>query len=350
MKNHQPSTHTGRRDFLKISAAAVATTGLAMSLNPGDVQAKTAYFRPTETVGDPFKVNEGKISVVLLGTGSPQSSHHRAKSSQAFLADNQVFLVDCGAGAVHRMLEVGINPGAIYHLFFTHHHHDHNAGFIDLFLTGWISALGGRKQPLNVYGPPGTAEIIGYMRQSVEHDVRLRTRHVGQGGGNAGHFPDGAVVNFHEMTEGVIFENGSTKVSVFPVDHRPVENAVGYRFESSSKRVVFSGDTLPVDNMIRYSRNADLLVHECYSKAFMEKAIQKYPQMKNEIHQVMTYHTSTIEAAEIAEKAEVKQLALTHLMPSPSQVFYFEKFFIKGMSDAYHGKISVGRDLMSFEL
>ncbi len=65
--------------------------------------------------------------------------------------------------------------------------------------------------------------------------------------------------------------------------------------------------------MITHSENADILVHEAYSKDWMEEGIKRVPHMEKIIKGVMNIHTSTAEAAEIAEKAKVKHLVFTHL-------------------------------------
>jgi ribonuclease Z len=316
--------------------------GLAVLLLVGSIHLIQNWSRLTSPIELPAKAvspDRGEIMVVLLGTGSPQSSYQRAKPSQIVLIEDKAFLVDCGGGVVSRLWEAGINPGGINHLLFTHHHSDHNTGFLDFFITGWISALGGRDVPLNVYGPVGTEHIIGLMRQALDYDVSLRSGHVG-------HSPAGSRIHYTETMEGEIYDDGLIKITVFPVDHRPVASAVGYRFEYNGKAVVFSGDTVADDNVLRYSRDADLLVHEAYSASYMQAALEKYPHMEKEIRQVMKYHTSTLEAAEIAESAGVKHLVLTHLMPAPSQTWYFERFFTKGMRKIYNGKITLGRDFL----
>jgi ribonuclease Z len=298
---------------------------------------------PIELPGKTLRPAAGEIMVILLGTGSPQSSYQRARPSQLLIIGDKTFLVDCGGGAVGRMFTAGINPGSINHLFFTHHHSDHNTGFLDFFITGWISALGGRTEPLNVYGPPGTEHIIRLMRKSLDYDISLRSDHVG-------HAPPGSQINYAEMMEGVFYDDGLIKITVFPVGHRPMASAVGYRFEYNGKAVVFSGDTVSHENVIKYSLDADMLVHEAYSASYMRAALKKYPHLENEIRQVMKYHSSTHEAAQIAATAGVKRLALTHLMPSPSQTWYFEKYFIQGMRDIYQGKIIIGRDLLTIKI
>src|SRR3546814_11193920 len=48
-------------------------------------------------------------------------------------------------------------------------------------------------------------------------------------------------------------------VTVFPVDHRPVEPAVGYRFDYKGRSLVISGDTVKSQNLIKAAHGADLL-------------------------------------------------------------------------------------------
>ncbi len=111
---------------------------------------------------------------------------------------------------------------------------------------------------------------------------------------------------------------------------------------------MISGDTLPTENMIRFSQGADILVHEAYSRDWMERGIRMNPDQETIINRVMNYHTSTNEAAYIARKAGVKHLVYTHLIPDPTPVWYFEQLWAKGAGDFYDGKITVGRDLMRF--
>jgi ribonuclease Z len=299
--------------------------------------------QPAQLPAPPPSVGKDQIKVILLGTGSPLNNPLRSKPSQMVIAGGKYFLVDCGGGTVSRLLQAGIPLEKIENVFFTHHHSDHDSGFIDFFISSWDAPTGSREKPLKVFGPPSTKEVIGAMRQALDYDISVRQVHIPRSS-------EGLEVEYTEMREGVIYHDGQVKVSVFPVEHSPVEDAVGYRFEYKGKSVIFSGDTRPCENIVKYGRNADLLVHEAYSKEWMEMARRKYPDRSFLIDQVMTYHSSTLEVAEEAHMAGVKHVALTHLMPAPSPVWYWERHFVKGMRGIYSGRISVGRDLMTFDL
>lgn len=302
-----------------------------------------SLWTPVQKLQRSITVSEDEMKVVLLGTGSPIFNPLRSKPAQAVLAGDKIFLVDCGAGTVSRLAELGIEPRNINGVFFTHFHSDHDAGFPDFYLSSWIGGTKERDTALDVYGPPTTEETIKKIIDAFSFDIKIRIE-------QAHHSPVGLNVNYAEMTEGVIYNDGQMKITVFPVDHNPVKEAVGYRFDYKGKSVVFSGDTRPCQNIVKYGQDADLLVHESYSTFYMEKAKKMYPDRVSTINEVMNYHSSTLEVAKEAGDAHVKHLVLTHLMPSPSETWYFEMAFKNGMKDIYNGPITVGRDLNVFTL
>lgn len=290
-----------------------------------------------------------QLKVVLLGTGSPRAFYGRAKPSVAVLAGSKAFLVDCGGAVVDQLIKAGIMPQRISDVFFTHHHYDHNSGFFDLFITSWRTHIipgrvfEGRTGPMNVYGPETTKAIIQKMRESFEFDVKLRVNFNLSSS-------KGQDIQYVECNEGVVYEEGGVKITAFEVDHRPVYPAVAYKFEYKGKSVVISGDTVPVENMVKHSRNVDLLVHEAYNKEWLEQLIEEHPAYKLALANPAKYHTTTLQVAEIAREANVKHLVLTHHIPAPIPEEAAENEYTKGMRDIYEGKITVARDLMAFDL
>jgi ribonuclease Z len=289
------------------------------------------------------------LKVILLGTGTPRSFVGRSKSGAIVLAGHKTFLVDCGAGVVDQMIKAGVMPQRISDVLFTHHHSDHNSGFFDVFISSWRTHVNaervyeGRKVPMSVYGPTTTREIIGKMRDSFDFDVNLRV--------NYNKSTDvGANIEYHESDEGVVYDQDGIKITAFEVDHRPVKPAIAYKFEFNGKAVVISGDTIPVDNMVKYSEGIDLLVHESYNKPWLDALIAKFPEQAVGLSNPAKYHTTTLEAAEIARKAGVKHLVLTHHIPAPQETEEAEAAYMKGMNEIYSGKITMARDLMEFDL
>lgn len=289
------------------------------------------------------------LKVILLGTGSPRAFYGRAKPGVVVLAGHKAFLVDCGGGAVDQMIKAGVMPQRISDVLFTHHHYDHNGGFFDVFITSWRTHITpervfeGRSGPMHVYGPETTRAIIGKMRESFEFDVRLRVSY---------NLSDeaGSQIVYVEKNEGIVYDRDGITITAFEVDHRPVYPAVAYKFEYNGKTVVISGDTIPVPNMVKHSAGADLLVHEAYNKEWLDRLIEQYPSYDKALSNPAKYHTTTLEAAAIAQQAGVKHLVLTHHIPAPAASEEAEQEYIRGMADIYRGPITVGRDLMSFDL
>ena len=326
-----------RRNFLKgifLGAGGVLAGAVGLKALRGDLR---LYTHPLGLPGTIPEMQEG-MKLVLLGTGMPMPSIHRSQPAQAILAGRKVFLIDCGAGVVTRLVQAGIAPERIEDVFITHHHSDHTSGFENLLISSWNS---GRNKPLNVYGPGNTKKIIEKVMEHLSWDIHLRIT-------QAKNSPEGAKVNYVEMEEGLIYEKEGAKVTVFPVDHGIAKPAVGYRFEYKDQVIVLSGDTLPCENMVRYSEKADILVHEAYSKGWLDQGLKRFPEKKANVEGIMVYHSSTLEAAEIAKRAKAKHLVFNHLIPGPAPVWYFEKDWAKGVSDIYKGRVTVGRDLMVF--
>lgn len=289
------------------------------------------------------------LKVILLGTGTPRAFYGRAKSGVVVLAGAKAFLVDCGGATVDQLIKAGIMPQRIADVLFSHHHSDHNSGFFDVFISSWRThviadrVFEGRSVPMNVYGPTTTKEIIGKMRDSFDFDANLRVNYNLSA-------DEGAKINYFESNEGVVYDQDGIKITAFEVDHKPVYPALAYKFEYKGKAVVISGDTIPVENMVQYSKGIDMLIHESYNKAWLDALIEKFPDQARGLSNPAKYHSTTHEVAEIAKQAGVKHLVLTHHIPAPAATEAAEAAYSQGMQEIYQGKITMGRDLMAFDL
>jgi ribonuclease Z len=268
------------------------------------------------------------LVVLLLGTGYPRPDPERAGPSTVVIAGNAWFVVDAGRGATMRIAATDLKYAELRGVFLTHLHSDHTAGLPDLFNTSW--QFGRKTVPLELYGPRGTKKLANAMLEFFAEDIHWRRDVLEK------HPAAGATIRTHIVREGVVYDDGKVKITAFAVDHRPVIHAFGYRFESGGRTVVISGDTRPTENLVRYAKGADVLVLEAYLPEHFARV--DTPEVAARLTR---YHTSAEEAGQIAARAGVKKLVLTHLIPGNAEPTFRER-----AGRTFKGEIVVGKDLM----
>jgi ribonuclease Z len=212
-----------------------------------------------------------ELHVVLCGTGSPLPDPARAGACTAVIAGGELVLVDVGPGSWERVDLANLPTTALSAILLTHFHSDHIGDLGEATTQSWIA---GRAKPLEVYGPPGVAEVVGGFDRAYAQDRIGRVAHHG-----ADHLPPAAglaVARELAMPDGdaatPVFERNGLRVTMFRVDHSPVYPAVGYRFDYRGRAVVVSGDTARSASVVEHARGADLLVHEAMQKDLVERA------------------------------------------------------------------------------
>ncbi len=297
---------------------------------------------------DPLGSLPEGIHVVLCGAGSPLPDPARSAPCVAVVAGGSLFLVDAGAAAARNLQRVGLPVDRVRAVFLTHFHSDHIDGLGELSVLRW--AGGSHAEPLPTFGPPGVERVVAGLRAAYALDTGYRVAHHGPrvvpptgAGLEARGFavPEPGAPRLAWDEEGV-------RVMAFRVDHDPVEPAVGYRFDHAGRSVVLSGDTRKSAEVERMARGVDLLVHEALSPALVgiltEAAEAAGLAGRAQItRDILTYHTTPVEAAEIAQAAGVGHLLLDHIVP-PLRIPGLEEAFLEGVSDAYAGRVTLGRD------
>ncbi|VBA60008.1 ribonuclease Z [Mycobacterium attenuatum] len=243
------------------------------------------------------------IEITLLGTGSPIPDPNRAGPATLVRADGQVFLIDCGRGVLQRAAAVGVGAAGLSALLLTHLHSDHIAELGDVIITNWVTNFAPAPPPLQIIGPPGTAEVVAAMLQAFGHDIGYRIAHHAD-------LDAPPPVEVHEYTDGTVWDREGVTIRVAPTDHRPVAPTIGFRIESGGASVVLAGDTVPCAGLDELAAGADALVHTVIRKDILANV----PQQR--VKDVCDYHSSVQEAAATARRAGVGTLVMTHYVPA----------------------------------
>ncbi|WLD94189.1 ribonuclease Z [Alkalihalobacillus sp. AL-G] len=267
----------------------------------------------------------------FLGTGAGIPSKERNVSAIAlrFLTNRkgEIWLFDCGEATQHQVLHTNIKLRQVSRIFITHMHGDHIYGLPGVL--GTRSFQGGEDQ-LTIYGPKGIREFV---------EVTLQTS------GTYLRYP----LDIIEVEDGFAYKMNGYTVQIAELDH--VLPSFGYRItepnqpgklnverlkeigvlpgpvyqrlkageiveledgrslngkdftgpEQPGRVITICGDTRPTSSIYTLAANADLLIHEATFQEGLEEKAKEF------------YHSTTVQAATIAKRANVKRLIITHI-------------------------------------
>jgi ribonuclease BN (tRNA processing enzyme) len=278
-----------------------------------------------------------KTRLILLGTGGgPRPRTNRIASSQVILVNDSVYVVDCGDGVARQLVAAGVPLARLRHIFITHHHSDHNADYGNLILGAWTVGLETR---VDTWGPPPLEKITRLFFEMNDYDIRIRIADEGKP-------PLVPLVHPHELTRGGrVFNDGAMKVTTAVVSHPPVQPALAYRFDTSDRSIVISGDTTPSDNLIQLAKGADVLVHEAMYLPAIDRLAARVPNATRLKEHILASHTAAEDAGRVAQAAGVKLLVLSHLLPADDPTIT-DDMWIRAARMHFSGPIVVGKDLL----
>ena len=267
------------------------------------------------------------LSLRFLGTVASRPTIERGVSSLAVVREGETLLFDCGEGTQRQMMRYGVSF-ALNDIFITHWHHDHFLGLLGLLRT---LALQGRTDPLRIFGPRGgakllrQAELLGADRLTFELQVHELTagepikrneysivpftvQHRASAAMGFALVEDHRRGRFDvdlarqlEIPEGPLWGRLHKGETITLPDGREIASAVLVGPARTGRTLVYTGDTRPCDSTIEIARGADLLVHEAtFGDEEAERAVE-------------TGHSTAREAADVAVRAGVKRLVLTHV-------------------------------------
>jgi ribonuclease Z len=313
-------------------------------------------------VAEFFSIKDPPLfEILFLGTSASAPSAKRGLSAQIVKHNEHRFLVDCGEGTQRQILQSGTGFKNLTKILLTHGHLDHILGLGGLLSTflRWEAI-----EELDIFGGRSTLDRV----HALVYDVVLR--------GNQPPMP----LSLHEIKPGTFFEADDFTVTAFPVTHRGPD-CLGYVFEGRARRpflpekadalgvpfgperralvegesinlpdgkrvtpddvlgpltkgakLVIVGDTGRTDNLLEVAKDADALVIEA---TYLEEEADMARQFS---------HMTARQAAELAVKAGVKKLIITHISRR-----YREKDVIKEAQAVYPNAV-VARDFDVFQV
>ncbi len=292
--------------------------------------------------------------LITLGTLSgPNPQAHQAQSSNLLIVNGVMYVIDAGDGVTRRLAKAGVVIRDIGTIFLTHMHDDHTSGLGTLMSVAWDQ---NRTNPINVYGPPRTKELVAaavqYFTISAEIRIRDGSRSV----------PLAEIFFGHDVGTGVIYEDANIKVTAVENSHFDFHNAdsdaskpksYSYRFETPDRVIVFTGDTGPSDALTELARDADLLVTETVSvQDRMDRLISSgrwqvmTPEQRDGFQEQANRGHMTAEfIGKLAASANVKTVVLSHLTYRADGDYNARAEEVKRY---FYGQVLVARDLAEF--
>jgi ribonuclease BN (tRNA processing enzyme) len=258
--------------------------------------------------------NYNKLSVTILGSGTCVPSLKRSSCSVLMRAEDNIMLFDSGAGTMRRLLEAGVEIYDVSFLFYSHFHPDHTSELVPFLFSNKYPDGSRRKRPLTLVAGNGFLKFYENLKLVYGHWIEL----------------DPDLLNMIELdnTDHDMRRFDDFKVESIPVEHNP--ESIAYRITGpDGQSVVYSGDTDFSDNLVMLSKDADLLI--------CESALPDELKAKG--------HLTPSLAGEIAKRANVRKLVLTHFYPECDQADVE-----KECRKTYSGPLILAEDLMEIEI
>lgn len=244
------------------------------------------------------------MRMMVLGSGTAVPDPERGSPGLAVWVEESLLFLDLGSGSLGRAARFGISVADLDGVFLSHLHPDHTGDLVPL-LFAFRNPEWPRSKPLWLWGPPGFARHVAALENVYLGWIE----------------PLGYERQVAELDDSVVL-HGDWQLKTVPVRHGPPAIACALT-DSKGRKLVYSGDTEPCEELISLAAGADLLVLEC-----------SFPEGR-----FCPGHLTPSQAGRIAARAEAKGLLLTHFYPACR-----DHDIVGACTRTYGGRITLARD------
>jgi ribonuclease Z len=294
------------------------------------------------------------MKLVYLGTSAAAPTVERSLTCICLVRENEVLMFDAGEGAQIAYLKANLPWNKKMKIFVTHLHGDHCLGILGLLQT---MSLQKRTESVEIYGPSGIEEFITanikvlnfglpfpVFITIVEEGNVINEKNYQISCCEAQHGIPAFSYCFEENERSGVFYPDKAKELGIPegrlwqelqngnsieIDGKTIDSSQVTGKKRAGKKIGISGDTRPTEKLGEFFRNSDYLSFDCtFSFDLKDRAIE-------------TNHSTAKEAAELARKANVKNLILTHFSAR-----YSDESILLDEAKQIHESVIAAKDLL----
>lgn len=214
----------------------------------------------------PARASGGKpFTVTVLGSGDAFASGGRAQAGYLLDYGGKRVLLDAGPGILSELKKNRIAPDSIDAVIISHLHGDHFAGLPFLFLEYLYESP--RKRPLVIAGPPNLEERSWKLMRTMYANFHLQSIQ--------------SKIKWVVLRPGRTVRIAGARLSTIRSPHTKPDLSLSAKIVFDGRTLVFSGDSGWNEELVSFSKDADLMLCECtYFESSQLRMHINYPELK----------------------------------------------------------------------